>query len=151
MLVIDQAIKNWARLAADGVENNTFWPLWPNVFEFTLRYNKGVAFGMLSGIGQNLWPIALIITAFCIGANIKSAKEPLGVHLGLALVAAGAIGNLIDRLWLGHVTDMFHLRFIDFPIFNWADCCITVGAGLLVILWGLESVRKPHASPAVAE
>jgi signal peptidase II len=150
MVVIDQIIKNWARTAADGVEGRTFWAIWPNVFEFTLKYNKGVAFGMLSGFGQNLWPIAVVITGVCVAANVKAVKEPLAVHLGLSLVAAGAIGNLIDRVWLAQVTDMFHFRAIDFPVFNWADCCISVGAGLLILMWGLEGVRGRHdaAPPA---
>lgn len=146
MLGLDQWTKHWARTQANGTVGNDFWPVWPNVFEFTLSYNEGVAFGMLSGFGKNLWPIAVIITGICAYTNFRSHKEPNGVHIGLSLVSAGAIGNLIDRLWLGKVTDMFHFRLIDFPVFNWADTCITIGAILLVIFWAFDGLRKPEAA-----
>lgn len=147
MIGADQAIKAWARMAADGTEGNTFFPLWPGVFEFTLKYNEGVAFGMLSGFGKALWPIAVIITAACAYMNYKQDKEPMSIHVGLGLVASGAVGNLIDRLWLGKVTDMFHFRLIDFPVFNWADSCITVGAGLLILVWGMQSMHSKSPAP----
>lgn len=55
------------------------------------------------------------------------------MQLGLALVLSGAIGNLIDRVALGYVRDFIAFDFINFPVFNFADSCITVGAVLLVV------------------
>jgi signal peptidase II len=67
----------------------------------------------------------------------------------MALLCAGAIGNLIDRLALGRVTDMFWLRFIDFPVFNVADVCITI-AGVLLGLSVVAELfqRHPHHHPS---
>ncbi|HEY8242099.1 MAG TPA: signal peptidase II, partial [Casimicrobiaceae bacterium] len=67
---------------------------------------------------------------------------------GLALILGGAIGNLIDRLWLGHVTDfvLVHWRGWTFPAFNVADSGITIGAGLLI----LDSFRQRHADAPAA-
>lgn len=130
-VAIDQVVKFWVRAAL--VPSESLHLPWPGVFEITLAYNRGVAFGMLQGFGVYLVPIAL---AICIGAFVYSARhprEPRVSHLALALVAGGAIGNLIDRVALGQVTDMFWFRLIDFPVFNVADSCITVGTALL--LW----------------
>ncbi len=137
LLVIDQLVKLWARVAASGVEGRSLVALWPNVFELKLVYNEGVAFGMMQGMGVLLTPVAL---AIAIGAGVYSfrhPKDPLGTHVTTALLASGAIGNLIDRLALGHVTDMFWFRLIDFPVFNVADICITFAAVLL----GWEALR----------
>lgn len=148
LLALDQGVKLWARASAGDVEGRTFWPLWPGVFELTLTFNEGVAFGMLQGKALLLTPIAIAIAAGAAYYSWRNAKEPTPVHLGMALVASGALGNLYDRLLHGRVTDMFHLRAINFPVFNVADACITVGAALLVVSWGVESVRrKPSAAP----
>lgn len=152
MLIGDQLVKMWARNAADWVEGRTFWPLWPGVFEFTLTYNHGVAFGLLQGYGYLMAPVAILIAGGAAVYSWRKPEEPTGIHLGLALIATGAIGNLIDRVWKQKVTDMFHLSGINFPVFNIADVCITVGAGLLVLLWGLEGLRQgKHAEHAQNE
>ncbi|MFN3683118.1 MAG: signal peptidase II [Fimbriimonadaceae bacterium] len=130
-VAVDQAVKFWVRSALIPAES-LHLP-WPGVFEITLAYNRGVAFGMLQGFGVYLFPIAL---AICVGAFVYSERhphEPRASHLALALVAGGAIGNLIDRVALGKVTDMFWFRLIDFPVFNVADSCITVGT--ILLLW----------------
>ena len=64
---------------------------------------------------------------------IKHIKGSLWLLSSLSLVIAGGIGNFIDRLRLGYVVDMFHLDFIDFPVFNVADMCLTVGVAILFI------------------
>ena len=58
---------------------------------------------------------------------------PRNLQLGLALVLSGAIGNLIDRVALGYVRDFIAFDFMNFPVFNFADSCITVGAVLLIV------------------
>jgi len=114
---------------------------WPGVFEITLSYNKGVAFGMLQGFGVYMAPIAIAIAIVTGIYSYRNAKESMWVHVSLSLIASGAVGNLYDRLVFGRVTDMFYFRPIDFPVFNVADSCITVGTAILVIrsLW--EVVR----------
>ena len=85
-----------------------------------------------------------------------SAHAQSGEHahvLVSPLLCAGAIGNLIDRLWMGKVTDMFYARFIDFPVFNIADICISL-AGTLIVLLALKdtfSKSEPKLEPTPVE
>ncbi|MFQ3587269.1 MAG: signal peptidase II [Fimbriimonadaceae bacterium] len=146
-LIVDQVVKAWARGAAENVEGRIIYALWPGVFEFKLLYNRGIAFGMLQGMGVWLAPIAIAITLAAAYHVWRHPRESKVVQVGMALLASGAIGNVIDRIWLGKVTDMFWFRLIDFPVFNVADSCITVAAFLLVWKWGLDAFRH-DASPA---
>ncbi len=144
LIAFDQVVKAWARDAAGWVEYRTFWPIWPNVFEFKLVYNHGIAFGMAQGAGVFLTPIAIIIAGYATYHIAKSKNDPPGVFIALTLLCAGAIGNLIDRLWMGKVTDMFYARFIDFPVFNIADICISLAGTLIVLLALKDTFSKPE-------
>lgn len=145
-LSADQIVKLWVRSAL--AEHQSMNGPWPGVFEITLSYNKGVAFGMLQGFGVYMAPIAIVIAVATGVYSYRNAKESMWVHVALSLVASGALGNLYDRLVLGRVTDMFYFRPIDFPVFNVADSCITVGAAILILrsLW--EAVRSSSGGPA---
>lgn len=142
MLVLDQAVKFWARGAVDGREGASIHSLWPGVFELTLVFNRGIAFGQLQGYGVLLTPIALIIAGGAIWYSTKHPQASKIYHIVAALFAAGALGNLIDRLFLGKVTDMFDFRLIKFPVFNVADACITVSGVIMVLLWLQEAVEE---------
>jgi len=119
-------------MAAEGVEGRVFLAPWPGVFELKLIYNEGVAFGMFQGAGTFLTPIAIVIAGAATVSAMRSAKVSRLHTVLCSLLAAGAIGNMIDRLWLGRVTDMFFVRAINFPVFNVADVCITAAAVTLV-------------------
>lgn len=138
MVVVDQAVKAWARAAMDVGGSIDGLP-WPGILEFTLTYNKGIAFGMLQGFGVLMAPIAIAIAFIAGRHSYRNPNSTLWLHIALGLIAAGSIGNLIDRVWLGKVTDMFAFRFIDFPVFNVADACISVAAVALVFLLGREA------------
>lgn len=144
MVLVDQIVKAWVR--------TTFVPhqsvvVIPNVFEMTLTYNEGIAFGLLRGLGVLFAPIAIVIAILSGRYSYRHASEGTLSHVALGMLAAGAIGNLIDRVFLGKVTDMFYLRPI--PVFNWADTCITVAAVLLGIRWIFDGrhheAKKEHA------
>lgn len=147
MVVLDQIIKAWARhtfgnnLAALGG-----WPF-PGVFEITLTYNKGIAFGMLQGAGVLLTPVAILMAGLAGFYSFKVPKGHILVHIAMGLLAAGALGNLYDRIFQGKVTDLFYFRAINFPVFNLADACITVSAIMLMIIWGAESFRSSEEPP----
>jgi len=138
----------------DGREGASIYPLWPGVFELTLVYNPGIAFGQLQGYGVLLTPIAMAIAIGAIWYSHKHPNSPKVYHVVASLFAAGAIGNLIDRLYLGKVTDMFDFRLIRFPVFNVADACITISGAIMVLLWIFEAIQerkeeKPESTESV--
>ncbi|MCU0317212.1 MAG: signal peptidase II [Fimbriimonadaceae bacterium] len=142
LVAADQALKYWAREAADWVEGRTIWAIWPGVFEFKLVFNKGIAFGMMQGGGWLFAPVALLIAAVALGWSYRHSGEAKVKHIVAGVLAAGAIGNLIDRVWKQKVTDMFWFRLIDFPVFNIADVCISV-AGISIFLGILYETFAP--------
>jgi signal peptidase II len=151
LLILDQAVKFWARGAVDGREGASIMALWPGVFELTLVFNRGIAFGQLQGYGVLLTPIALIIAGGSIWYSMKHPQVPKIYHIVASLFAAGALGNLIDRVYLGKVTDMFDFRLIGFPVFNVADACISISGAIMVLLWIREAVEERKAQDPAPE
>ena len=111
----------------------------PHVLNWTLAFNKGAAFSFLaSGAGWQRWffvVLALVISAVLVTWLARTPRRDWRTSLPLALIVGGAIGNLIDRLHAAQVTDFIHVYFRqwDYPVFNLADCGITVGAVMLVV------------------
>lgn len=107
-------------------------------FNLTLLYNRGAAFSFLSDAGgwQRWFFVAVsVIAAVLLTLWLRKLKaEQWMLALALSLVIGGAVGNLVDRLWLGYVIDFIQLYYKSFfwPAFNIADSAITVGAVLLV-------------------
>lgn len=118
------------------------------VLDFTRLHNTGAAFSLLAGAsGWQRWffvalagGVSIAITLWL--GRIDPARQRL-LPAGLALVMGGALGNVIDRLWHGHVIDFIHVHWQQyyFPAFNIADIAITVGATLLILDSLLETRR----------
>jgi signal peptidase II len=118
------------------------------VLDISLRYNRGAAFSFLEGAsGWQRWFFTVL--ALAVGGAIliwmrrlKATTQWL-LSLSLALILAGALGNMIDRLRLGHVIDFIvaHWGHAEFPAFNVADSSITIGAALLLLDAFIESRR----------
>lgn len=129
-LVVADQLSKWAVEAYLPLhERVPFIPF----FSFFRTYNTGVAFSALSGVGPWLLILlTLLIIAFVIWLWQNLHANRALSELGFALVLAGAMGNLIDRVRLGKVVDMFsfHIDSIgfQFAIFNLADTFITIGA-----------------------
>lgn len=99
-------------------------------------YNEGIAFSMLTGLGDKwLLALTLIVIAFVAFLWARSTPERWISQLGFALIVAGAVGNLIDRAMLGHVIDylLFHVGNWYFAVINLADMLISVGAAAIII------------------
>lgn len=134
---LDQWVKYWAETALRAMGD---MELWPGVFHLAYVENRGAAFGMMQG---QQWFFIIVTVVVLAGVlwywkHIPSNKAGLWMKVALVLVMSGAIGNLIDRVWLNYVRDMFYFILIDFPVFNIADICVVVGVILLIpiILFG---------------
>lgn len=132
-LVAADQISKWLvvqNLAPDGR-----FPLWDGVLELTYVENTGVAWGMMKN-SQLIVSVATGVMLVAVLALLMSGKirRQRLLTWGTTLVFAGGVGNLIDRVFNGFVVDFIHYyKWFDFPVFNLADCCITVGAVIMLI------------------
>ena len=148
LVILDQVTKI---LVAGNMVLYESIPVIPKLFSLTYIHNYGAAWGMFS---EHRW-VFLIITAaaLMIMPIILYRYRKLHFLFGfsLSMILAGAIGNMIDRVFLGYVVDFIEAVFIDFPIFNVADICVVVGAVLMAIyLIFLDKtffVDKPKSKP----
>ena len=117
------------------VSNMVPWetiPVIDNIFHFTYVQNRGAAFSMWQGQEIILLGLPLVaITAGLIILYLKRKTWDKLMLVSIALICGGGLGNLIDRMSLGYVVDMFDFRV--FPVFNIADIFICVGCGLMVL------------------
>ena len=140
-VLLDQLTKSWAVAALD--DQRIIHVVW--TLQFALGFNSGFAFSQGQGFGPFIGAAALVV-AVVIGRAMTKATHAWSAY-GLALILSGAIGNVADRVfrgegWLhGRVVDFIDLQW--FPVFNVADSCITIGAGLLVVgLFREQSILK---------
>ncbi len=132
IVVGDQFVKYLTTLNFSSGEN---LDIIPSVLRLTYVENRGGAFSMFSDKSWGIWVLAGISAVAVIAIIVIMFKARLGVmgRLSLCFILGGAVGNLIDRLVLGYVVDMFQPLFMNFAVFNVADIFITVGGILLVI------------------
>ncbi len=103
---------------------------------FSYLRNSGAAWGMLSG-KINLFlvftVIVMLIVTYVI-INLPATKKYMPLLITCTLLVSGAVGNFIDRVRFGYVRDFIYFKLINFPVFNVADCYVTVSVVLLIIL-----------------
>ena len=135
VVLVDQSTKATVRFVAPL--GSPARPLIPGLLDLWHVENTGAAFS----IGQGA---SLLFIIFALAVLIGSAwwvmceRLPLRLVVSVASVAGGGVGNMVDRLSTGSVTDFLSLRFINFPVFNVADICVTLGvivAFILYITW----------------
>ena len=145
VVALDQASKAWIVANLELYQTLTVAPF----FEIIRTHNTGAAFSFLAGAsGWQRWLFIGLGVAVSIGVPVwlrRANPGPL-VAAGLSFIVGGALGNVIDRVWQGHVIDFlhFHYRSFDFPAFNVADSSITVGAAFLILDVLLDMRRKPR-------
>ena len=130
LIVIDQLVKWWIR---GNIPLGTAIPFIPYLMDLTYTRNTGAAFSSFSGL---TWLLALVSLGASVAIALLLWKNFFPGVLGklsLALILAGAVGNLIDRVLLGFVTDMFMTTFINFAVFNVADICVVCGGFLMAV------------------
>ncbi|MBB2182969.1 signal peptidase II [Lachnospiraceae bacterium MD1] len=108
----------------------------PDVLSLQYHTNTGAVWGIMSGKIAFLRILTLIILIFLIYLYFKipKAKKFVPVQILAVFIIAGAVGNLIDRFYLGYVVDFIYFELINFPLFNIADSYLTVSCILLFIL-----------------
>ena len=109
---------------------------WPGVLSWTYTQNTGAAWSMLEGQRWLFVAIFALLTGLLLLEYFKFHMPFTALDRWfIAAIYAGGLGNIIDRVRLGYVVDMIHTDFINFPVFNVADCFITCGCiGLMVHL-----------------
>jgi len=151
LLALDQWVKHYV---SSVIPLGQARPLLPGLVELETVHNYGAAWSSFSG---QRW--LLVIATSCIVLAILTMmvrqviRHPLGVLAG-CLIVSGGLGNILDRVRLGYVVDMFHLQFFpSYPVFNVADICVVCGCvlGLIYYQWFYEKYDKKGASHGNAD
>ena len=141
IVILDQITKNAVRQSLNFGES--WMPLeWLAPYARVLHIqNTGAAFGMFKEGSLIFTGLAVLVTIFILYYFPQVPKEEWPLRLAMGMQMGGAVGNLIDRLIFGHVTDFISVG--NFPIFNIADSSISVGAAVLILgIWISERKEK---------
>ena len=139
VVVLDQLSKAWVRAALVPGKPVT---LVPHVMDLSLVYNTGAAFSMGEGRGMLFVLICAVICAGCCVLAWRERDMPPALLATLGCVCGGGVGNAIDRVVAGRVTDFMATTFMDVAVFNVADVFITCGVILAFILWCRWDARR---------
>ncbi len=134
LTLADQLIKIWVVDNLKGQPSMEFISFGDTkILDLTYLENDGAVFGSFSGMRWLLIVVTSLLMAFCVYYMIKHKSEKLTL-VSMALILSGGIGNIIDRIFRdGKVVDYFDVQFMDFAVFNFADCCVVAGVILLII------------------
>ena len=152
LVALDQLVKY---LVVQQIPLGEHVPFLPHLLDLTYVENTGAAFSMFS---QHTWVLTLISlvlsVVLAVGVFKPLFRHPFG-RTALALLLAGAVGNLIDRALQGYVVDMFHVLFMEFlfmefAVFNVADICVVVG-GFAAVIYYLFFYEKLEGGPKEPE
>ena len=117
-------------------------PLWKDVFHLTYRINYGAAWSLFEDQPWVFMPVSTVAIVGILIYYFWDKKLTPAIRYPLAMIVGGGIGNMIDRIFVGYVVDFFDARFINFPVFNVADCFVTVGAFTLFFVILYDTVRE---------
>lgn len=142
----DQAVKHWAALNLQDQGSVGFIP---GLINFFYAENTGAAFSMLREMRWLFIGVSLIAAGVIVYIILAKKVRSVWGLIPLSMVLGGAIGNLIDRIFVGYVVDMFEFAFVRFAIFNVADMFITVGGVLFCIYYLIaetHTIKKKNES-----
>lgn len=147
IILIDQLSKAYIR--AHFIEGVDMWAPWSWMLPYArILYvsNTGAAFGMLKELGGVFTILAIIVSLVIIYYFPRIPEKEWALRLAVGMQLAGALGNLIDRIIYGHVTDFISVG--NFPVFNIADASITLGVIILIISMWVQEQRQGKAAAA---
>jgi len=147
VFALDQATKALARAALAVGEPVT---LLPGVMDLCLVFNGGAAFSMGEGLAWLFVAIAVVVALGC-AAYVAFGTPGRALSAVLGAVAGGGIGNLVDRVLTGTVTDFFMPTFVDFAVFNVADIALTCGFVVAFVLYWREDAARERELAAASE
>ncbi|BBA92693.1 signal peptidase II [Streptococcus ruminantium] len=130
LIGLDQLVKGWT---VANIELDTVRDFVPGFMSLAYLRNYGAAYSILQNQQWFFTIVTIIVMVGLVWYFIKQINGSFWILFSLSLIMAGGLGNFIDRVRLGYVVDMFHLDFVNFPVFNVADVCLTVGVGILFI------------------
>ena len=122
----------------------------PDVLELTYTENTGAAWSMLSGKQTLLVAVTAVMLLLMLWALLFGKWRHPVLQAGEALLIAGGLGNLIDRVFRAYVVDFIYVKAIRFPVFNVADCCVCCGAVLLLVYVMLSEKGDERGNDASA-
>lgn len=150
LAVLDQLTKY---LVQSYVPADSTTPILGQFVFLTMVHNRGGAFGMLQSWTGVLTLVTVVVVVAIVVLSHRKKSMPPFIAFALALELGGAVGNLIDRVRLGYVIDFVDLRI--WPVFNLADCAITVGLVLLayylIVVEGRHSRAESSPTNRIAE
>lgn len=141
LLALDQWVKHWITASLPLGEGMDFLP---GLVELRTVHNYGAAWSSFSGMRWLLVAVTSCIVLAVLAVLVRRAvRHPLGVA-ACFLIISGGLGNIIDRVRLGYVVDMFNFLFMDYPVFNVADICVVCGCilGAVYYLFLYEKYDK---------
>lgn len=139
-LIIDQITKY---IVISNMQLYDTIPFINGIMDFTYIHNTGGAWGILNKHTWILVVFTLLAMAICVFVLIKYARANKILFFALCLIISGGTGNMIDRIFRGgKVIDFLEVTFIDFPIFNIADCAVCIGAGLLLLYFIVDLIKE---------
>jgi len=133
LVALDQLSKYWVKT---DLANSDPVVLIPNVLKLQYHTNTGAVWGLMSGKTTFLSIFTAVVMIFIVFLYFKipSGKKHNPLKIIVVFIMAGAVGNLLDRVLLGHVVDFIYFELINFPLFNFADSCLTVSCIILFLL-----------------
>jgi len=148
LLGLDQWVKHYVTV---NIPLGDAQPFLPGLVELRTVHNYGAAWSSFSGQTTALAVVTVLLMAAVAYLLVRRiVRHPLGVIAGV-MILAGGVGNLIDRLFRGYVVDMFDLTLFSYPVFNFADCCVVVGAILGAVYYlflydKYDKRERPHGN-----
>lgn len=153
LIAADQLIKLWAVHSLEPVGSIDFIRFGKiKIFDLTYLENRGAIFGSMAGRRWFLVGFTALVIACGIFVLFRYMKRSKVLSTSIALFIAGGIGNLIDRIRLGYVVDMFEIKLFKFAVFNFADICVTCAFVLAMIymIFIDPKIEKRHKAEKVA-
>lgn len=129
------ALQTWSGPTMPRVNHGALWGIGGS--------QKGTANGFFAGVS------VLAAAAILLWGTRRGPAREKGLSAALGLILGGTVGNLYDRVVFGGVRDFLHFYYINWPVFNFADCCLVVGAGLLLVQALFVAPPAQHPAPTV--